>query len=181
MITIEQADNLTWEGFFETVDWEKAHQAYLAHPNRAESKKLQLLENTIPEYDVMYDKVLGDVWVLVVVSVDEVQPSDGDWERALQYETTQQYIEWFKEGKQPPPIKVVRHVDGRLISCNRRRWLAAREAGVERLLAWYIHTNSNGRPKFERKICSRNGNNEEIVCNRYKQGLSCVGCEYFEN
>ena len=76
---------------------------------------------------------------------------------ALTLATTRQYIEWFKQGHKPPPISVVRHVrGGHLVSCNRRRWLAAREAGVETLKCWYSPTH-NRRAKWELKLCLGKG------------------------
>ncbi len=51
--------------------------------------------------------------------------------------TTQKYIEWYKQGKMPPPIGIVKGWDsGDLISTNRRRIIAAIEAGVDKIPAY---------------------------------------------
>lgn len=80
---------------------------------------------------------LGDADVLINIPIADVQPSEGDWEWAIRHWTTRNYIKWLEEGFTPPPITVVRNDRGRLISMNRRRWLAARAVGLEHLPGWY--------------------------------------------
>lgn len=79
----------------------------------------------------------GEFSVLVEIPVDTMQPSEGDWEHALRLRSTQQYIEWQRQGYAPPPPEVITKRGGELRIMNRRRWLAAREAGVETLVCWY--------------------------------------------
>ena len=51
--------------------------------------------------------------------------------------TTQKYIEWYKQGKMPPPVGIVKGWnDGKNVSTNRRRIIAAIEAGVEKIPAY---------------------------------------------
>lgn len=177
MFTIPQADQITQEWVEENVDLERARQVCLDRPMRSESQKLTLLDYK-PEYEWMIDDTLGDVEVLTEVAVSDVEPGEKDWDRALMYETTRQYIEWFQEGHEPPPITVVRHVDGSLISANRRRWLAARAAGVKTLKCWYSPTSETGRPKWELRLCSMGG--DDRICREYSAGGSCVTCAHFE-
>jgi hypothetical protein len=61
------------------------------------------------------------------------------YEQVVAMPTTQQYIEWYKQGKESPPIDVVvkqnESEKGQLYSTNRRRVVAAIEAGVSRIPA----------------------------------------------
>jgi len=100
MLTVEQADQITQEWVEANVDLERARECYRGYPCRRENQKLNRLDYA-PEYEWMIDR-LGDVSVLVEIGVDEVVPSEGDWKVALQYETTRQYIEWFRQGPNPP-------------------------------------------------------------------------------
>jgi len=79
----------------------------------------------------------GECGVLLRVPVLCAEPAENEWQYAINYPETRQYIEWFKQGIMPPPVCLMRHVDGHLLYNNRRRWLAARAAGVGSWLAWY--------------------------------------------
>jgi hypothetical protein len=61
------------------------------------------------------------------------------WEQVVNMPTTQKYIEWYKEGNTPPAVTVVKKSggerDGQLQTSNRRRLVAAIEAGVDRIPA----------------------------------------------
>ena len=61
------------------------------------------------------------------------------YEQVVAMPTTQQYIEWYKQGKESPPIDVVvkqnESEKGQLYSTNRRRVVAAIEAGVSKIPA----------------------------------------------
>ena len=58
------------------------------------------------------------------------------YEQIVNMPTTQKYIEWYKQGHFGPPISVVFNApEGRLKSSNRRRVVAAMEAGIERIPA----------------------------------------------
>lgn len=79
----------------------------------------------------------GECAVLLRVPVLCAEPAEGDWYYALRYPETQVYIQWMREGHMPPPVSLSRHDKGHLFYANRRRWLAAREAGISTWLAWY--------------------------------------------
>ena len=57
------------------------------------------------------------------------------YDQVVQMPSTQRYIKWAKEGLQPPPVRVVKRYDGRMVISNRRRVVAALEAGITRLPA----------------------------------------------
>ena len=57
------------------------------------------------------------------------------YDQVVQMPSTQRYIKWAKEGLQPPPVTVVKRYDGRMVISNRRRVVAALEAGITRLPA----------------------------------------------
>ncbi len=176
MLTIKQADQITQDWVEANADLDRARECWRNYPRRREYQKTTLLDYS-PEYEWIADPTMGDTSVLVEIRVDEVEPGEGDWEAALQYETTQQYIEWFKQGHEPPPIKVVRHVDGHLVSLNRRRWLAARAAGIETIKAFYSPTLPSGRPAWELKPCTFDRGH---ICKVYARGGDCCSCDYYQ-
>lgn len=51
------------------------------------------------------------------------------------------YVEWAKKGSEPPPINISINGDGTIVSSNRRRVLAAQDAGVESIKGWYSPFN----------------------------------------
>jgi hypothetical protein len=58
------------------------------------------------------------------------------YSQVVQMPTTQKYIEWYKQGNEPPPITVVKKLEGEeMVSANRRRVVAAIEAGVNKIPA----------------------------------------------
>ena len=79
----------------------------------------------------------GQCAVLLNVPVLIAEPGEREWEWAINYPETRQYIEWFRHGHMPPPVGLMRNDAGKLTYLNRRRWLAARAAGVQSWLAWY--------------------------------------------
>ena len=174
-LTIAQADTLTQDWIEAHVDLQRARENYDRYPFQVESQKLNRPTYT-PTYEWAMDPD-GEIYALVEVGVDQVKPGEGEWEIALQYETTQQYIRWFREGHLPPPIFVVRNAhDGHLCSINRRRWLAARAAGVKTLMAFYSPTLPSGRVAWELRPCTWN---RQHVCREYAQGRDCTTCEYY--
>ena len=57
------------------------------------------------------------------------------------------YVEWAKQGHEPPPINTSSGADGKIVSSNRRRVLAAQEAGVKKIKAWHSAENPHtGNP-----------------------------------
>ena len=89
--------------------------------------------------DIMYDGMddnddTGYVYELRMVDPNEIDYNEKHTSEkdVIEMESTQKYIQWLKQGIQPMPIQVIRNVDsGKLLSVNRRRLLAAREAGVK--------------------------------------------------
>ncbi len=169
ILTIAEADALTQEWVDAHVDFERAALSYSAYPRRRWN---ELVDYT-PEYEWAWDKVMGDIWALVELDVTDFKPGENDWNAALQYESTLQYIKWFRQGHTPPPLFVVRHVDGDLVSLNHRRWLAAREAGIKSLLCYYSPTAEHGRPAWERKLCTWD---KDIICTYRAKGGDCTDC-----
>jgi hypothetical protein len=47
------------------------------------------------------------------------------------------YVEWAKAGQQPPPISVFSKPGGKMVSTNRRRVLAAQQAGSKSIVGWH--------------------------------------------
>jgi len=92
------------------------------------------------------DPVTGGLEQLREVSVDELgftEPEGGVRGRA-DYAL---YVRWAKEGRQAPPINVVKGADsGKWLSVNRRRVMAAQEVGQKTILAWVSDTDEQGRP-----------------------------------
>ena len=81
-----------------------------------------------------------------------VNPNEIDYvEKELDYDaivrmpTTRRYIRQYQQGEMAPPARVVRLKDGTLSSLNRRRIVAAREAGIEEVPAW-VETTAPAQP-----------------------------------
>ena len=100
-----------------------------------------------------HDGVLDEWEVLIEVPADEVKPAEQDWDFARRHWTTRNYVKWAMEGRQAPPVNVVRHVNGNLVSTNRRRVLAAWEAELPTVLAWFSETGDNGRALWRGASC----------------------------
>jgi len=93
----------------------------------------------------------GELNVLVEIPISEFAPFEGEWERVLKTPQMAEYIRWQKDGFEPPPLSVVSTDMGNLSTQNRRRWLAAREAGVKSLKCWYspTHPQHCASPKWK--------------------------------
>lgn len=73
------------------------------------------------------------------------EPEDG----IKKSETYGKYAEWAKAGHEPPPISTSKAAKegSKVVSSNRRRLLAAQEAGVEKIKAWHSPENPHtGNP-----------------------------------
>lgn len=176
LLTPAEADVITQAWVDAHVDFDRAAREHERYPCRTEEEKLTLSGYT-PGYEWLWEPDgLGTIWRLVKVPRRDCPPGEPDWERALRLETTQQYIQWFREGLRPPPIYVVQTQTGKLSSLNRRRWLAAREAGIEEMLAWYSPTvKGELAPAWERKLCTWD---RSRVCTTYAEGGDCETCSY---
>jgi hypothetical protein len=95
------------------------------------------------------DPLDGDYDVLVELPTDQIisgEPEDG----VKFHESYKHYLLWARHGLEPPPITVVAHADdGRLVSIDRRRLLAAQEAGRKKIKAWFSETTPNGGPTWK--------------------------------
>jgi hypothetical protein len=90
------------------------------------------------------DPDMGEWEVLLELDLEEVFPGEPE-DYIKGWEGYSLYVQWAIEGKEAPAIRVVRHVDGHLVSCNRRRVLAAKDAGLKTIKAWFSETNSRGQ------------------------------------
>jgi len=82
------------------------------------------------------DPVLGFLEQLQRVPVDELTFSESTTDPIIRH-SVDKYVGYYQAGLQPPPAEVVwNEPTQRLVTVNRRRVLAAKEAGVPSILAW---------------------------------------------
>ena len=82
------------------------------------------------------DPVLGYLEQLQRVPVDELTFTESTEDRGIR-RSVEKYVGYYEAGLQPPPAEVVWNVPmQKLVTLNRRRVLAAKEAGVQSILAW---------------------------------------------
>ena len=67
--------------------------------------------------------------------IDKVHLEGETYDKVVSMPTTQKYIEWYKQGYEPPPMSLVVHYKNGLSPTERRRWVAAIEAGVKKVPA----------------------------------------------
>jgi hypothetical protein len=92
------------------------------------------------------EKYTGVVQQLVEVDPKELAISEEEGPGRA-HSSFPAYVQWAKEGKLPPPVNVVwNQPTKRWMSTNRRRVLAARDAGLQKILAWRDATNDDGTP-----------------------------------
>jgi hypothetical protein len=92
--------------------------------------------NQYKDGDLMIDTFGEDPYIYELQHID---PRGVDFnlegmtrEQVINMPTTQKYIEWAKQGIEPPPITVVNNVvSGNFKASNRRRMIAAQEAGTK--------------------------------------------------
>ena len=173
MRTLQEVNHLTQAQVDSLVNYEQAIACYNTYPF---TKPGDILVDYQPPYDWICEPTLGTVSVLITLPITRFKPGELEWDWALKHWTTRLYIQWYRQGYLPPPLFVVQHKDGSLVSCNRRRWLAAREAGIAELPVWYSPSTDTGMPLWEHRLCMMNNT---IVCTRKQEGKSCVGCEHF--
>lgn len=178
MLTIEQADATTIDWIRENVDLERAAATWDAQPFRCEHEKRTERIDYTPGYNWAWDQSLGEVMTLVEIQVADCYPKEGGWDNAINMASTLRYVQWFEEGHRPPPIIVIRNKDGDLVSLNRRRWLAAREVGIETLPAWYSPSTKNGMYTAWALYTCRMADGP-MICER-KPEKSCAGCHIFK-
>lgn len=94
------------------------------------------------------DPVFGEFEILLELSLDEITPGEPE-DGIKNWEGYPLYVQWAREGREAPAITVVRHVNGHLVSCDRRRVLAAKDAGKKTILAWFSETDNRGRNPWQ--------------------------------
>jgi hypothetical protein len=126
------------------IDIDRARQVYRDWQHPARVNSLTPWEGEIPPLSTWkVDAFMGQFEVLAEIPLNEVEP--GEPEGMIKtWRGYPLYVQWAKEGRQAPPITVVRHVNGHLVSCNRRRVLAAKDAGCETIVAWFSETGKSG-------------------------------------
>lgn len=137
MYTVDWADRLSLEWVEQNVDFDLARQNDRDpqfNPRNNQMKEPARWTGHAGMWRIDND---GQCAVLIRVPVLCATPGEKDWEYASRYPETLQYAEWMRQGIMPPPVGMLRHVNGDLILLNRRRWLAARAAGVQDWLVWY--------------------------------------------
>lgn len=94
-----------------------------------------------------------DAWVYVLREFSPRDLMSNEVEDGItRTPTFRQYVEWAREGSEPPPISsVARSQNGKLVSTNRRRLLAAQEAGAKAIKGWFSpenreHRDNSGQP-----------------------------------
>jgi hypothetical protein len=139
MFNLEWADTLAIEWVEANVDHAaaRANGEIPCPPSSTETPH----SGEIPPLGSWRSDIFGEYDVLIDIPVVAFQPSEQDWEWAIRHWSTQNYIRWFSQGLRPPPLDVVPLTNGCLRTSNRRRWLAAREAGVRSLWCWYSPTH----------------------------------------
>lgn len=143
-----QADQIDIAWILRNVNLDKARKVYQPIPK---SSSMIPHEFTMPALGSFQIDPYGEIEILVEIPVSELKPSEQDWEHALGRPEMANYIRWQKDGFEPPPLSVVKTDKGNLITQNRRRWLAAREAGVKSLKCWYspTHPQHCASPKWK--------------------------------
>ena len=92
-MTPEQAKRITKGWILTNVDLARAAQTWEDFPMRCEREKRTVRLNYVAPYEWAWDKCLGDMMRLVYVRVDQITPSEGEWDNALNMASTRQYIE----------------------------------------------------------------------------------------
>lgn len=97
------------------------------------------VQNTFKIGQYMKEKYSDYIYQLQYVDPNKVDYTEKHTseKEIIGMDSTQKYIQWFKQGYEPMPITVVIHQDSKKMnSINRRRILAARAAGVTKIPAW---------------------------------------------
>lgn len=135
---VKDADQIDITWILNNVDWSEAREIYQPHPPSSSKTRHKFI---MPPLGTFRLDPWGEISVLVEIPVEDFTSSEGDWDYALRLPETLLYIQWQKEGLEPPPLSVVKTDKGNLVTQNRRRWLAARKAGIETLKCWYSPTH----------------------------------------
>jgi hypothetical protein len=137
-MNVNQAEKITIEWILESVDLDAARARFEYHPPSGSENPHKF---EMPALGAFRLDPFGEIDVLVEIAVENFKPSEGDWDYAMKRPEFPVYVQWQKDGCPPPPLSVVKTDKGNLVTQNRRRWLAAREAGAKTLRCWYSPTH----------------------------------------
>lgn len=146
-MNVGQVDKITIEWILENVDLDAARERFEYHPPSSRTAKHEF---EMPALGAFRLDSFGEFAVLVEIPVEGFKPFEGDWDYAMRRPEFPVYVQWQKDGCPPPPLFVVKTDRGNLVTQNRRRWLAGREAGVQTLRCWYspTHPDHCASPKW---------------------------------
>lgn len=145
--TVTEANSVTVHDIRQYIDLDAARARATRPDYSPPNNRLEPWPFDMPELGTWIIDSTGGAWVLVEIPLSDFRPGEGDWDHALGLPSTQKYIEWARAGLEPPPLYVVETDKGHLSSLNRRRWLAAREAGRPSLKCWYSRTDPERAPR----------------------------------
>jgi hypothetical protein len=143
--------HLTTEQIVAGIDLGQARQVFAETWCTAPSNSNKPWQGVIPALGTWrLDSMLGELSILVEIPLDEVEPVEQDWEYIKRHWTYQNYLAWAKEGRQYPPVDVIRNIrEDKLLSLNRRRVLVQKEIGSATLLCWFSETGPTGLPLWK--------------------------------
>lgn len=98
----------------------------------AEFKKYPIGTAQLDRYGAIENRYINFLREFDASELTTAEAEDG----IKQHHTYQKYVQWAKEGKEPPYIFVAQTDSGKLQSTNRRRVLAAQEAGTK-IKGWF--------------------------------------------
>ncbi len=108
----------------------------------AEFKRYPIGSAQIDEYGSMENRYINFLRDFDPKDLTTTEAEDG----IRQHPTYKKYVQWAKEGKEPPYVFVAQTDNGTLQVTNRRRTLAAREAGTK-IKGWFGPANrETGNP-----------------------------------
>jgi len=88
--------------------------------------------------------LMGEFSVLVLVSPFDVHPNEPEDDIRRRCRHYPDYVRWYREGRVPPAIRTLRHaLRCHIVSLDRRRVLAARDAGVATIPAWHSEARAD--------------------------------------
>lgn len=169
ILTIAEADALSQEWVDANVDFERAMAVYEA----LHHTKWQEFVDWKADYEWAWENIMGDIFALVELPLIKARPSESDQAIEFNHGPTSPATELYRQGHTPPPLRLIQHVDGHLVNLTPHFWLAARNAGLEKMLAWYSPTTDYGRPKWQRRLCTWD---HDIICTHRRAGGDCTDC-----
>lgn len=127
----------------------KQRDAYMAPSNGEEpvtdAPRLPMGSAKIGMYG---DPMNSYVEFLTLMDPNQIVPTEHEQD-IRRHPTFDRYVSWYKAGHVPPPVFVAQSDkgDGRWFTTNRRRTLAARDAGIKQIPAWVsMHNKETNLP-----------------------------------